>query len=239
MGFDFRKKGFVEAVTITVTLTAVLIFITWQMASAPVLPQVSHLQKEVSFLSDELTAVKGRLDRVQARNAVLERETKVLRGANQLLREQESSRQAEINQLQSELDFFRRLAGTGGRQSGLDVYHMELVPTDSQRVYQFILTLTQNIRRASIISGKARIDLEGTMEDRPVTLYWSRLSGNEIPEPSFRFKYFQQLEGYLTLPEGFSPVQLRITLDAGDRQKPVQKSYDWDLLLNPPGPEQP
>ena len=237
MGFEFRKKGFVEAVTLTVTITAVLLFITWQMASAPVVPEVPHLQEEVDFLSRELAAVKGRLDRLQARNAVLERETSVLRAANQLVREQESSRQAEINQLQSELDFFRRLAGTGGRQSGLDVYHMELVPTDSQRVYQFILTLTQNIRRASIINGKARIDLEGTMEDRPVTLYWSQLSGGETPEPSFRFKYFQQLEGYLTLPEGFSPVQLRITLDAGGRQKPVHKSYDWDLLLCPPEQE--
>ena len=239
MGSESRKKFVAEAFTITVTVAAVLLFITWQLASAPVVPEVSQLQEEVDFLSDELAAIKGRLDRLQARNAVLERETTVLREANQLVREQESSRQAEINQLQSELDFFRRLAGTGGRQSGLDVYHMELVPTDSQRVYQFVLTLTQNIRRASIISGKARIDLEGTMADRPVTLYWSRLSGDDTPEPVFRFKYFQQLEGYLTLPEGFSPVQLRITLDAGDRRKPVQKSYDWDALLNPPGPERP
>ena len=225
MGSESRKKVVAEAFTITVTVAAVLIFITWQLASSPVVPEVSQLQEEVDFLSDELAAVKGRLDRLQARN--------------QLVRELESSRQAEINQLQSELDFFRRLAGTGGRQSGLDVYHMELIPTDSQRVYQFVLTLTQNIRRASIISGKARIDLEGTMADRPVTLYWSRLSGDDTPEPSFRFKYFQQLEGYLTLLEGFSPVQLRITLDAGDRRKPVQKSYDWDALLNPPGPERP
>ena len=45
--------------------------------------------------------------------------------------------------------------------------------------------------------------------------------------------------GTITLPEGFSPVQLRITLDAGDRRKPVQKSYDWDALLNLPGPERP
>jgi hypothetical protein len=69
------------------------------------------------------------------------------------------------------------------------------------------------------------------MEDRPVTLYWSRISDGDTPEPTFRFKYFQQLEGYLTLPGGFSPTRLILTLEAGDRRKPVQRSYPWNTLL--------
>ena len=119
-----------------------------------------------------------------------------------------------------------------GEQSGLDIYHVEILPTGSSQVFQFILTLTQNIRRASIIDGHARMDVEGTQDDRPVTLYWSRLNDGNVPEPAFRFKYFQQLEGYLTLPEGFQPTRLRITLDAGQRRNPVQQSYNWEELLN-------
>jgi hypothetical protein len=91
--------------------------------------------------------------------------------------------------------------------------------------------LTQNIRRASIISGRVRIDAEGVLEDRPVTLFWSQLSDGNTPEPAFRFKYFEQLEGYLTLPEGFSPTRLVIVLEASQQRQPIERSFDWQDLL--------
>jgi len=232
MKLNFRNPGFSEATIVTLTVGAILLFTTWQIASRPVTPKEAQLSAEVEFLASELAAINRRMNRLAARNAVLERETDVLRQANRFLREEESSRQAALNQQQSELDFFRRLAGTGGTQSGLDVHHAELLPTGSARVFQFILTLTQNIRRASIVSGRVRIDVEGTMEDRPVTLYWARISDGDTPEPTFQFKYFQQLEGYLTLPEGFSPTRLKLTLESGGRKKPVQRSYDWSTVLD-------
>jgi hypothetical protein len=234
MRIAFPKKGFLEAVVLTLVIASTLLFITWQLATAPVEPTTDTLRQEVEFLSGELRAVKQRLDRAQAREAVLQREADVLRQANGLLREQESERQAELNTLQSEVDFYRRLAGTGGAQTGLDVYRAELLTTASDRVFQFVLTLTQNIRRASIITGKVRIDVEGTLDDRPVTLYWSQVGGDE-PEPSFRFKYFQQLEGYVSLPESFHPLRLMISLEARDARSAVQRSYDWQVLLSESG----
>ena len=232
MASRFSKQGFTEAAVVALAAAAVLVFAAWQIASRPVAPAAEELRGEVQFLSGELQALNQRVNRLEARNAVLERESDVLRQANRMLREGESERQAELNQQRSELDFFRRLAGTGGTQSGLDIYHAELLPTESPFVFRFMLTLTQNIRRASIVTGRVRIDVEGTMDDRPVTLYWSRVSDGETPEPAFRFKYFQQLEGYLTLPEGFSPTRLLLSLEAGGRRKPVQRSYAWDDLVS-------
>ena len=216
MGFDFKHPGFKEAATLALALTGVLLVVTWELASRPIAPGVPNLQKEIAFLERELDTVRQRLARLQARNAVLERESDVLRQANRMLREEESVRQADLNRLQSELDFFRRLAGTGGVQEGLDVYHVDLQPTDSGRVFQFVVTLTQNIRRASVISGQVRVEVEGVRDDRPLTLGWDAIGDGQGPAPAFRFKYFQQLEGYLALPEGFGPTRLVLTLD-GDR----------------------
>ena len=234
MRMAFFRKGFVEGAVVTVAILSVLLFVTWQLASDPDQTPADQLRSDVQFLTSELDTLKQRLDRSQAREAVLAREADVLRRANRLLREEETARQAELDSMQSELDFYRRLAGTGGTQSGLDVYRAELMTTASERVFQFVLTLTQNIRRASIISGHARIDVEGTLDDRPVTLYWSQLGGDE-PEPTFRFKYFQQLEGYLSLPENFMPIRLVVTLEAEDTRSPVQHGYDWNALLSASG----
>jgi len=228
----FLKFRFTEAMVLTIVVAAVLLFIVWQIASAPVVPDAEELQNEIRFLSTELETMKDRMERLQARQVVNAREAEVMRQANRLLREHESESQGELGRLQSELDFYKRLAGTGGAQSGLDVYRTEIVSTESGRVFQFVLTLTQNIRRASIITGRVRMDIEGTLEDRPVTLYWSQVSDGNTPEPSFRFKYFQQLEGYLTLPEGFSPTRLLVTLEAKGQKKPVIRHYDWNGLLS-------
>jgi hypothetical protein len=225
------KGRFTEAAVVVAAVFVVCLFVIWQLASEPVTAEAAKLQKDVAWLASDLEAVRSRMERLQARQEVLERERDILRQANRLLREQESERQAEMNRLQSELDFYRRLAGTGGAQEGLDVYRMELLATESPRVFRYSLTLTQNIRRASIISGRVRIDAEGILADRPVTLFWSQLSDGSTPEPAFRFKYFEQLEGYLTLPDGFSPTRLVISLEASQQRRPIQRSYDWQDLL--------
>jgi hypothetical protein len=224
------KAGFAAAMTITLAVMVVLLFVVWQLATTEVTPETKTLQDQVQFLSADLEMIKGHLNRAQARQVVLEKEADVLRQANRLLRQHESDRQAELGRLQAELDFYSRLAGTGGTLSGLELYRAEIIPTGSERVFQFILTLTQNIRRASIISGKTRLDVEGTIADRQVTLHWAQLSDGNTPELTFRFKYFQQLEGYLTLPEGFSPTRMLVTLEENGKKAPVARNYNWGEL---------
>jgi len=115
------KIGFTETTVLTIVVAAVLLFVVWQLASTKVVPETKDLQNEVRFLSGELAPIKARLERLQAKQVVVEREADVLRLANHMLKEHESERQAQLGQLQSELDFYRRLAGTGGAQSGLDI----------------------------------------------------------------------------------------------------------------------
>ncbi|MDT8319032.1 MAG: hypothetical protein RQ826_00755 [Xanthomonadales bacterium] len=219
---------------------SILLFLAWQLSSARVEPGADELRDQVGFLSDEVAALSLRLERAQARSTVLQREVDVVRRANRILRDQESARQAELGRLQGELDFYRRLVGTGGSQPGLAVYEAEILPTESSQVFQFVLTLTQNTRRASIISGELQLEIEGTLDDQPLALDWERLRQTAASETRFRFKYFQQVEGFLSLPAGFSPLRVRVTLHRADSKEPIRQEYRWkDLLANPqsaPGP---
>lgn len=195
------------------------------------IPELEKAKTRIKEQKAEIKTLGKRLESSRTRLTVAEQEVAVMRRANQLLREGESERQAELNRLQSELDFYQRLAGTSGSQSGLAVYHMEISPTGSGQVFRFVLTLTQNLRRSAITTGSVRIDLQGTLEDRPLTLPWSKITDGSEPEPSFRFKYFQQLDGYLVLPENFAADQLVVTLEAKGQSKPVSRSFDWAELL--------
>lgn len=211
---------------------ATLLFITYQLAVLDSDKSSDEVLEENEFLRNELDVLASRLENSEARLAVLEQEAAVIRSANRQLRSEEAERQAEIDQLQAQVDFFGRLSGTSGSQTGLTVFQVELERTASPMVFRFVLSLTQNMQRASIVSGKASLDLEGTLDDRAVTLYWPQLSEGITSDTGFRFKYFQQLEGYITLPEAFSPTRLLVSLDVKGQRNPLVETFDWQQLID-------
>jgi hypothetical protein len=213
-----------------------LIYAAHVLTLSRAVPELSTAKTRIKTQQAEIRSLTSRLEASKVRQQVAEHEARVMRQANQMLREDESNRHAELNRLQTELDFFQRLAGTSGTQSGLAIYHLELSPTGSGRVFRFVLTLTQNLRRSAIISGNVRFDLEGILQDRPLTLPWSQITDGSQPEPAFRFKYFQQLDGYLALPERFEPSHLLVSLEVKGQSKPVRRSFDWKELTAPAGP---
>jgi len=231
----FRKNILPSSLRLAVALLALtgLVYATYRLTLYQAVPELSAAKARIKAQKAEIRSLSKRLQSSKAQQQVSEQEAHVMRQANQLLRETESSRQAELNRLQTELDFYQRLAGTSGTQSGLAIYHLELNNTGSERIYRFVLTLTQNLRRSAIVSGKVRFDVEGTLRDRLLSLPWSGVTDGNEPEPTFRFKYFQQLERYLEFPEEFEPTRVQVSLEVKGQKKPVTRSFDWKQLTAP------
>jgi len=219
-------------VLLALAAVILLVWSTWALTLRLAAPGLSQATAEVRALKQELKTLNRKLETSRAREKVAEQNTTIMRQANQLLREEESLHQEEMQQLQNELDFFRRLAGTSGTQSGLAIYHLALTPTGSGRVFRFELTLTQNLQRSAITTGTVQIDLEGVIEDQPVSLPWSQISNGSDPEPDFRFKYFQQIDGYVVVPEDLDPERMLITLNVKGQRKPIHRAFDWNLLTS-------
>lgn len=187
--------------------------------------QAEALQRDLQSALDQLEAEK-------MSRKVAEREADVVRQANALLRNSEHQRQDEIASLKADLAFYRRLGGANGSQAPLAVHHMELQQTPAPRVYRLVFTLTQNLRWASIISGQAHLGVDGIRNGVAEHLDEKQLLAENTDNLSFQFKYFQQLERLITLPEGFEASQLTIHLDSGGLSTPVEQSMEWQALLN-------
>lgn len=196
-------------------------------------PELEAKKVRIRALRTEVKELGRRVESSRVRQKMAERQVEVLRQANNLLRQEESNRQADMQRLQGEVDFYQRLAGTSGSQEGLAVYELELQPTASSQVYRFVLTLTQNLRRSALISGTASIELEGTRQNKPVTLKWKDLTASNTARPEFRFKYFQQLDGYLTLPVDFQPERVQVSLNAKGSIKSPGRNFSWSELMLP------
>lgn len=187
---------------------------------------------QIELLEAELETAQSGADSDKTNNAVAVQEAAVLQAANNLLRESERKRQDEIASLKADLAFYRRLGGASGSQAALAIHHVELRRTGSPRVFELVFTLTQNIRWASVIAGDVNLSIDGIKGGKAVHLNESQLLAENTAKLQFEFKYFQQLERLITLPEGFQANYLTLTLDTKDASKNVEQTISWQELFD-------
>jgi len=221
-----------QLVALPATIICLVIF---YIGKYYVADELIYANYHVTALQVDLAEALDQLEEERARSAVLERETDVLRRANALLRESERERQDEIANLQADLAFYRRLGGASGSQAPLAVHYLELQATQSARVYRLIATLTQNLRWAAVISGHVQLGLDGIQNGVALHLTEKQLLPESSQPVNFQFKYFQQIERLITLPESFEPSRLTIRLRSNSLRAPVEESMEWQNLFNRSG----
>lgn len=219
----------------------------WQLIAAPavvvcllvfyigkyfVADELIYANARVKALQQDLRTAHDELEAENARRTVAEREADILRRANALLRESDRERQDQIAGLQADLALYRRLGGASGSQAPLAVHYLELQATQSPRVYRIIFTLTQNLRWAAVISGRVHLGLDGIRDGIALHLTEEQLLAESTEPLSFKFKYFQQFERLITLPEGFEASQLTIRLRSASLRDTVERSMEWQSLFN-------
>ena len=189
-------------------------------------------KKQLVVLKQDLQSTQDLLAEERSRSSVAEAEVDIVRRANNLLRSSERERQDEVAGLQADLDFYRRLGGANGSQAPLTVHYLELLPTQSPRVYRIIFSLTQNLRWATNISGQIQLGIDGIRDGVAEHLTNEQLLAESAGPLSFQFKHFQQLECLITLPEGYEPSRLTIHLKSNSLRTPVEQSMEWQSLIN-------
>jgi hypothetical protein len=195
------------------------------------------LHERVSFVgagaADHAAAENAAL---QQRLSVLERAEQVARAANADLQRQIAQRQEEIAGLRADLAFYSRLTDASAAREGLGVQAFALEATKTPRMYNFTLTLTQNLKPGQVSSGRARLSVSGKQADRLATLAWNELAADQDATGlAFSFKYFQQIKGTLLLPEGFAPNGVRVEIDGGAQMGKSERDFGWTQVLNAQG----
>jgi hypothetical protein len=239
MKFPELPKWQLIAIPVVAIIIGVFYFGKYYVAA-----ELIRANDRIEALQEDLRTLHGLLDEEKSRVTVAEREADIVRRANALLRDSERQRQDEIASLQADLDFYRRLSGANGSQAPLAVHYLEVQPTQSPRVFRIIISLTQNQRWAAAISGHVELALDGIRDGAAEHLTNEQLLPESHEPLSFQFKYFEQLERLITLPEGFTANRLIIQLKSSGLKTPVEQSMQWDDLINrsltsPPTGEEP
>jgi hypothetical protein len=220
--------------------TVIIVLGVFYFSKYFVADELIYANSQLDAIREELQSVLEQLDAENARSTVAEHEADVVRRANALLRTSERKRQDEIAGLRADLEFYRRLGGANGSQAPLAVHYLELQATQSPRVYRIIFTLTQNLRWAAVISGQVQLNIDGIRGGIAQHLTEDQLLAESVEPLRFQFKYFQQIERLITLPEDFEANRLTIRLKSNSPSTPVEQSMEWQSLFNQalPGKEE-
>jgi hypothetical protein len=131
---------------------------------------------------------------------------------------------------QEDLAFYRGIVAD--QQTGLRIQDLELSRGADASSFTMRLVLAQAIRADRRISGYAEFNVEGTRDGKELTLSLTDMLGPNEGESrlAFSFRYFQNLQTELVLPDGFAPARVTVKLTPnGKSAKPVEKSFDWTI----------
>ena len=123
--------------------------------------------------------------------------------------------------------FYRRIMSTD-RGQGLRIQTLTIKPEGTGGHYHFELVLTRTIDNDRVAEGTVALTVSGERDSRPAELSHVSVveSGEEHLE--FSFRYFQRIEGLLSLPPGFVPRRVFVKVDAmGEKPSRTEQSFEW------------
>ena len=182
-------------------------------------------QQEIRAELDEALAKNRAL---RQRVAQLETDRKIDDEAYARVEAELEKLEGEIRDQQEDLEFYRGIVDD--QQVGLRVQDFALWPGRGPSAYSMRLVLAQAMRAGGRISGSVELEIEGVRGSKPLTLGLGDLlsGGGRKTRLDFSFRYFQNLEAELVLPEGFAPARVHVKLmPKGKYSESVEKSFDW------------
>lgn len=203
---------------------ASLLLAAW-IASALAVPELARVSAALTHLQQRVQLEQAELKQLRQEVATLRRSDQISRSANLELQATLAEREEEVSGLRADIDFYERLVGATGQRRGLSVHDVQF-SAENGGSWRYTVTLTQNLNRGAISRGEMRLGIEGVAGGRLQSLDWNELLHQpEAPAQPFSFRYFQQLEGSVLLPEGFTPQRVRVQLRADGAT--VDREFPW------------
>jgi hypothetical protein len=188
-------------------------------------------QQRYGQLEDEYSEATGEVRQLREKIARLETGDKVKAEAYRQVEDQLIGLQTRILEQQEDLAFYRGIV-SADQQAGLRVQDFELSAGSDTASYVLHLVLAQAIRNDKRVSGHVELSVEGSRSGEPVTMSLADLvsGGDGENRIEYSFRYFQNLQTDLVLPEGFAPVRVVVRLKPkGKGAKVVEKEFDWPV----------
>lgn len=174
-----------------------------------------------------------RIETLREEKAVLERAAQIERKAYNELDTTLKVLQAEILELKEELAFYRGIVSPKDSSLGLYLQNFFLTQNGETSSYRYKVVLTHVLKNSRLISGKVKLKFDGLLNGESKMLNLKEVTAKSVRDLNYRFKYFQNVEGTVEFPKGFSLLRVIVQiLPRGREQDMIEKTIEWTFEEN-------
>ena len=218
-------------VLLTVAAT-LLVYLYQQHAARSLRADLQSLTIAHRQLQDDARLLAHDNDELRRKLTVVSREQQVERIAYGRIGEQLRRLQSTILSLREEVAFYRDIVGPDG-EKGIQVQSLVVDPDGRERGFRFQLVLTRGGKSDKVAEGSVSLSVSGELQGKSRRLSFRDLSAPSSDALEFSFKYFQRLQGHMTLPAGFVPRRVYVQVDSPDgNASGHERHFDWPALAS-------
>ena len=179
-------------------------------------------EERIVELEDEIIGLKQAV-------ALLETHRDIDREAYKQVENSLTTLQAKIVEQRDALAFYRGIVSPADGKPGLRVQDLTLTRGDRERAFNVHLVLVQSMQHDRKVSGDVNLTVQGSQDGAETSYELSQL----LPEDAdsgwpFSFRYFQNFDRQLVLPDGFEPREIRLEVRSKTRSiDDIEESFDW------------
>lgn len=180
------------------------------------------LKKEIAGLEEQIAGLKQEI-------ALLETHRGIDRKAYEVVETNLADLERKIQEQSDAIAFYRGIVSPQDGGRGLRVQDLKLTRGKDDRHYNVRLVLVQVMQHDRSVKGQVDFTLEGALNGVATTFDLSQLlPENESAGWPFAFRYFQDFDRELVLPEGFTPQKINIEVISNTKSVAnVKQSFDW------------
>lgn len=179
-------------------------------------------EDRVMVLEDQIIALKQEV-------ALLETHREIDREAYKEVEGSLSSLQAKIQEQRDAIAFYRGIVSPADGKSGLRVQDLKLTRGKAEREFNLRLVLVQAMQHDRKVSGDVNLSVEGSENGVETSYTFMQLIPAEADKGwAFSFRYFQDFDRQLVLPDGFTPERIRVEVRSKTRSiASIEESFAW------------
>ncbi|MDJ0917729.1 MAG: hypothetical protein QNJ05_08195 [Woeseiaceae bacterium] len=189
---------------------------------------VDSASERAGFRS-EINALNLEIERLNEQISILETHKAIDAAAYKEVEVSLTDLQAKIQEQRDAIAFYRGIVSPKDGAAGLRVQDLKLEAGRSEREFSVRLVLVQAMQHDRRVSGDVILAVTGEQDGAEKTYTYSDLRRQDAEEKwAFSFRYFQDFERDLVLPDGFTPLTVNIEVRSRTRSiGSIEESYAW------------
>jgi hypothetical protein len=189
--------------------------------------------KERQAYEDRIAGLESDIVSLKEEVVLLETHRNIDREAYKDVETSLTALQAKILEQTDAIAFYRGIVSPSDGGAGLRVQDLRLTRGDSERAYNIRLVLVQSLKHDRKVTGDVNLSIDGEEGGADTTYNFSQLLPADTSASwPFSFRYFQDFDREIVLPDGFTPEKITIEVRSKTRSiSSIEESYSWTTSL--------